>query len=301
MGSSHLSCHLLHRPEPHEHRFSRVSDGPFTPITKCGVGVLPVHVGNASVGVRAYVQVRAVSAEAIRSLFNPIRRPDRSRRPVRRRTAQAQSPSEKDGGIAAYKAKYLNGSVYRIRILHNFYYWDKPTELYTATAVLVRAPNLLLTTRLVDSGNVGVYETYEKVAEYDEKRGRFTVDVCQEEPDRVRVETEKRATKDLQDKDKEKIEKNDKDIYYRYSSENAKEDADKKFKGNQKAQKDEQKQKVDKNYEPASTQDVLTPTAHISRSKKSTSAAVSFCSKQVILSSAASQSSIRIIRILGPK
>ena len=59
---------------------------------KMRVGVLRVHVGNVSVGVRAYVQVRAASAEAIRSLFNPIRRHDCSCRPVRRRTRSSAIP-----------------------------------------------------------------------------------------------------------------------------------------------------------------------------------------------------------------
>src|SRR5262245_20341923 len=84
---------------------------------------------------------------------------------------------------ATSKAKYINGSIYRIKIAHNYYFLDKQTEIFTAAAVLVRAPNLLMTTRLVDSEGVGVYETYQRVADFEERRGRYTVNVCEEEPD----------------------------------------------------------------------------------------------------------------------
>src|SRR5262245_19854418 len=108
---------------------------------------------------------------------------------------------------ATSRAKYINGSIYRIRIAHNYYFWDKQTEIFTAAAVLVRAPNLLLTTWLVDSDNVGVYETYRKFADFEERTRRYTVNVCEEEPDRVRMEKELRDLENELKEDKAEIEK----------------------------------------------------------------------------------------------
>src|SRR5215475_3397059 len=98
--------------------------------------------------------------------------------------AHAQTPpetapapkSETDPG-----SKSKPGSVYRIRVLHNFYYFGRREELYSATAVLVRAPNLLMTTRLLDSSKQDIYETYRKFQHLEEHGTFLTADVCEEE------------------------------------------------------------------------------------------------------------------------
>lgn len=169
-------------------------------------------------------------------------------------TSFAQSST--DDLSASSKSKYLNGSVYRIRIAHNYYFWDKPTEIITATAVLVRAPNFLLTTRLVDSEGVGVYETYQRFADGEERRDRYTVNVCEEEPDRVRMEKELRdLEKELKDDSAELEKPNPKDPkkddvrfqHFQFSNK----DAEDKAKAKKDSYRKEQKEKIQSNFNSA--------------------------------------------------
>ncbi|MEQ1694262.1 MAG: FHA domain-containing protein [Hyphomicrobiaceae bacterium] len=104
----------------------------------------------------------------------------------------AQSDNKTDEKGKSSNAS-INDSVYRVTILHNFY-TSLPTEIFVSTAVLVKSPNLLLTT--YDGSDV--YEQYDYLTKNDEYR---TASVCASEPDSVKLEKE---LKDLEQLLKEK-------------------------------------------------------------------------------------------------
>lgn len=105
--------------------------------------------------------------------------------------ALAQSDDKNVDDKQADAAKRLNNSVYRVTILHNFFNRNLPTEKLVATAVLVKSPNLLLTTTLIGSDGRDVYDIYDYIDKNYPDYSKLMASVCEAEPDPVRLQNER--------------------------------------------------------------------------------------------------------------
>jgi pSer/pThr/pTyr-binding forkhead associated (FHA) protein len=111
-------------------------------------------------------------------------------------TALGQTGGGKSGTEARPKSDYLNDGVYRIGILAYFYDLYRPTQRYTATGLLIREPNVIVTTRLFDSEGNDIYANHERTG--------TVLWVCEQEPDPVRLAAQKREYEERgKDRDEE--------------------------------------------------------------------------------------------------
>ena len=83
--------------------------------------------------------------------------------------------------------------MYRIRILHNYYDLYKPTDAYSASGLLVRGPNMILTAWRTGSDGSYLYVVNDR---------KTLIWVCEQTPDPVRLANEQRK---LNEYTKEKV------------------------------------------------------------------------------------------------
>jgi pSer/pThr/pTyr-binding forkhead associated (FHA) protein len=101
--------------------------------------------------------------------------------------ANAQSPKSGDEASNS-RAEDLNGGLYKISVLTYYNYFYRPTVRVTATGVLIREPNMVLTTLLYDVEGNNLYR--------DVNRMGTSIFVCEQEPDQTRVAAKAREAAD---------------------------------------------------------------------------------------------------------
>src|SRR5262245_14345285 len=108
-------------------------------------------------------------------------------------TALGQTLGGKQDGKA--KSDYLNEGVYRIIIYKYLYHPTIPTEDYYATGLLVREPNLVITTRISDKRGEELY-TDPDLLDFRSRLTGTRLVVCEQEPDPVRLAAQRKDTED---------------------------------------------------------------------------------------------------------
>lgn len=119
--------------------------------------------------------------------------------------ALAQSDKNASDAPAGGSVADVGNSVYSVTVLHNLYRYE-PTQVVVATGILVKKPNVLITTRIMDGNGRDVFEDYRRTVEVlgDRVKG-YMASVCESEPDPTKLE---KARKELEERfkgdDKEK-------------------------------------------------------------------------------------------------